>query len=352
MFKDPTPLFSKNDPSFIHTAVDPDGLICRVTAAKNEHGQTCIGANPKDFDWHANVTWRKIREPIIWLRAVEGTAGSTTTYNNNVKSWNELPKLFKDVIKDAAAIFGDSLQYFERTKKARGYATYMRLRATEYKTRVNDPDMCLPKAQKQVKVKKSLTTNLVFFYGDSGSGKTAYAKYFLRNLGYDNIDEIQWQPDREKFTYDKTDSATSARAIIIDEIPKERSIPIKYINVWHDPTTSKIPGMYCNVTNLAEYMIFISNQSPHEIWGKQEDFNQLQRRFGVAYKFEKVVKRGTQTSYCRPVYFSSGASIRGRPKEDITEFVRADVPKAYTDVLNIGCEIAQDDLQIEDGEDD
>ncbi len=100
MFKDPTPLFSKEDPSFIHTAVDPDGYICRVTAAKNEHGQTGIGANPKDFDWHANVTWRKIREPIIWLRAVRGTEGSTTTYNNNVKTWNELPKLFKDVIKD------------------------------------------------------------------------------------------------------------------------------------------------------------------------------------------------------------------------------------------------------------
>jgi hypothetical protein len=110
--------------------------------------------------------------------------------------------------------------------------------------------------------------------------------------------------------------------------------------------------MYCNVLNLAEYIVFISNQAPFEIWKGQEDFNQLQRRFGVAYKFEKVVRRGVQTSYCRPVYFSSGAGIRGRPKQDITEFVRAEVPKAYTDVLNIGCEISHDDLQIDDGEDD
>ena len=100
MFKDPTPLFSKNDPSFIHTAVDPDGIICRVTAAKNEHGQTGIGANPKDFDWHANVTWRKIREPVIWLHAIQGTKGSCTSYNNNVKTWDDLPRKFKDVIRD------------------------------------------------------------------------------------------------------------------------------------------------------------------------------------------------------------------------------------------------------------
>lgn len=100
MFKNPSTLFTKNDPSFIHTAVDPDGLICRVTAEKNEHGKTGIGANHNDFDWHANVTWRKNREPVIWLRAVRGTKGSVTTWNNNVKTWNDLPKTFKDIIKD------------------------------------------------------------------------------------------------------------------------------------------------------------------------------------------------------------------------------------------------------------
>ena len=100
MFKDPTPLFSKEDPSFIHTAVDSEGIICRVTAAKNEHGQTGIGANPGDFDWHANNTWRNIREPIVWLRAVTGTKGSTTSYNNNILTWKDLPNIFKDQIKD------------------------------------------------------------------------------------------------------------------------------------------------------------------------------------------------------------------------------------------------------------
>jgi alpha-ketoglutarate-dependent taurine dioxygenase len=100
MFKDPSPLFHKKDEHFRHTAVDPDGLICRVTAEKNEEGKTGIGANPGDFDWHANVTWRRIREPIIWLRAVKGTKGSTTSYNNNVMTWNDLPATFQKTLKD------------------------------------------------------------------------------------------------------------------------------------------------------------------------------------------------------------------------------------------------------------
>jgi len=111
MFKKPSPLFNKEDQNFIHTAVDPDGLICRVTAEKNEHGKTGIGANPGDFDWHANVTWRKIREPIIWLRGVKGTHGSTTSYNNNVKTWNELPAIIKNVIKDYKLIITGGVRH-------------------------------------------------------------------------------------------------------------------------------------------------------------------------------------------------------------------------------------------------
>lgn len=111
MFKNPSPLFNKEDQNFIHTAVDPDGLICRVTAEKNEHGKTGIGANPGDFDWHANVTWRKIREPIIWLRGVKGTNGSTTSYNNNVKTWNELPTIVRNVIKDYKLIITGGVRH-------------------------------------------------------------------------------------------------------------------------------------------------------------------------------------------------------------------------------------------------
>lgn len=111
MFKDPSPLFNPEDQNFIDTAVDPDGLICRVTAEKNENGKTGIGANPGDFDWHANVTWRKIREPIIWLHGIKGTRGSTTSYNNNVLTWKELPKIFKDKIRDYKLIITGGVRH-------------------------------------------------------------------------------------------------------------------------------------------------------------------------------------------------------------------------------------------------
>lgn len=111
MFKDPAPLFGRDDPNFFHTAVDPDGLICRVTAEKNEHGKTGIGANPGDFDWHANVTWRRIREPVIWLYGVKGTEGSTTSWNNNVNTWNDLPTTFKNTLRDLKLIITGGVRH-------------------------------------------------------------------------------------------------------------------------------------------------------------------------------------------------------------------------------------------------
>jgi len=104
MFKDPTPLFKKDDPNFIHTALDPDGIICRVTAELNDHGRPGVGANPNDFDWHANLTWRKVRDPIIWLYGCKGTEGSSTSYNNNVLSYADLDIEIKNKIKDLKMI--------------------------------------------------------------------------------------------------------------------------------------------------------------------------------------------------------------------------------------------------------
>lgn len=104
MFKDCVPLFKRDDPNFEHTRLDPNGLICRVTAELNEHGKPGVGANPNDFDWHANLTWRKVRDPIIWLHGERGTAGSSTSYNNNILSYRDLPQTFKNTIKDLKMI--------------------------------------------------------------------------------------------------------------------------------------------------------------------------------------------------------------------------------------------------------
>lgn len=100
MFKDPEPVFNKDDEYFNHTRVDENGIICRVTAELNEHGKPGLGANPGDFDWHANFQWRKNRKPIIWLRSIKGSEGSRTSYNNNVLSYNDLPENYKSMLKN------------------------------------------------------------------------------------------------------------------------------------------------------------------------------------------------------------------------------------------------------------
>ena len=100
MFKNLKPVFLPTDEHFKNTAVDKDGIICRVTAELNEHGKPGLGANPGDFDWHANFTWRKDRRPIIWLYGLKGTVGSRTSWNNNVLSYNDLDPEFRDSLKD------------------------------------------------------------------------------------------------------------------------------------------------------------------------------------------------------------------------------------------------------------
>ena len=60
MFKNPEPLVTPTDAPFQDVALDPEGLVLRVTAAKNERGQSGVGANPEHFDWHANKIWTKI----------------------------------------------------------------------------------------------------------------------------------------------------------------------------------------------------------------------------------------------------------------------------------------------------
>lgn len=99
MFKDPQPLFQPTDASFQDVAVDEEGLVLRVTAAKNARGKTGVGADPNHFDWHANRTWDRNRLPIIWLYSLKGSKGSITSYNNTIPAWAEMDPEFKEVIK-------------------------------------------------------------------------------------------------------------------------------------------------------------------------------------------------------------------------------------------------------------
>jgi taurine dioxygenase len=98
MFKNPQPLFQPTDTPFQDVALDPEGLVLRVTAAKNERGKTGVGAKP-EFEWHANQTFDRNRLPIIWLYSIKGSKGSITSYSNTIPAWEQMEPNMKELVK-------------------------------------------------------------------------------------------------------------------------------------------------------------------------------------------------------------------------------------------------------------
>ena len=102
MFKNPDPLFKPEDEDFIHCAADltqdPEGILCRVSGELNEHGQEGIAGYVDEMVWHCNQPGVKTRAPLVWLYGVRGTAGSRTSWNNNILSYNDLSQEEKDYL--------------------------------------------------------------------------------------------------------------------------------------------------------------------------------------------------------------------------------------------------------------
>jgi len=80
--------------------------ILRVTGQKNEKGEEGLFGHTSALDWHANQASNRNREPLIWLYGVEGTAGSKTSWINNIESYNALSDEIKEEIKDIEITLG------------------------------------------------------------------------------------------------------------------------------------------------------------------------------------------------------------------------------------------------------
>jgi alpha-ketoglutarate-dependent taurine dioxygenase len=80
--------------------------ILRVTGQKNEKGEEGLFGHTSALDWHANQASNYEREPLIWLYGVEGTAGSKTSWINNIESYNALSEEFKKEIQDIQITLG------------------------------------------------------------------------------------------------------------------------------------------------------------------------------------------------------------------------------------------------------
>ena len=104
MFKTPRQFYPETNPDdegFANCIVpNSEEMVIRVTGAKNEEGHVGFAGDDDELVWHCNDPVRKERHPLVWLYGVHGTAGSRTTWNNNIFSYNDLPQETKDAIKD------------------------------------------------------------------------------------------------------------------------------------------------------------------------------------------------------------------------------------------------------------
>jgi taurine dioxygenase len=80
--------------------------VIRVTGELDEHGRPGLFGHVSDLDWHANQTANEWRHPIVWLYGVKGTAGSRTSWLNNIASYNDLDQQDKDYYKSIRMING------------------------------------------------------------------------------------------------------------------------------------------------------------------------------------------------------------------------------------------------------
>ena len=94
MFKDPRqfyPEINEIDSAYINCIVpNSDNYLIRVTGEKDEKGNPGFQGMKGELLWHVNDPVRDDRHPLVWLYGVKGTAGSRTTWNNNIYSYRQL----------------------------------------------------------------------------------------------------------------------------------------------------------------------------------------------------------------------------------------------------------------------
>lgn len=106
LFNNPESLFNPGDYDYTHCVVpDTGGLIYRVGGDVNEHGVPGIGEHVAETGWHHDHPWRSTVKPkLISLYSVKGTAGSTTSFINNIRSYNDLDNNTKELLAPLEAI--------------------------------------------------------------------------------------------------------------------------------------------------------------------------------------------------------------------------------------------------------
>lgn len=85
---------------------DTNYRVVRVTGELDEHGEPGLFGHVDDLDWHCNQPAQPDRKPLVWLRGIKATAGSRTSWTNNILAYNDLDEQTIDKIKDLKMVCG------------------------------------------------------------------------------------------------------------------------------------------------------------------------------------------------------------------------------------------------------
>lgn len=103
--EDLTPVAHKEP--FCHIIVPgSENKMERVTGELDEHGQPGLFGHVSDLDWHCNQPGDPKRKPLVWLLGVKGTAGSRTSWTNNIAAYDDLSDTVKDYLKTLKMVCG------------------------------------------------------------------------------------------------------------------------------------------------------------------------------------------------------------------------------------------------------
>ena len=103
MFKTPRQFYPEtniDDIGYAHCVVpESNEILIRVTGERDEEGYEGFAGDIDELVWHCNDPTRQERHPLVWLYGVKGTAGSRTTWNNNIYTYEALDESTKETLK-------------------------------------------------------------------------------------------------------------------------------------------------------------------------------------------------------------------------------------------------------------
>ena len=79
-----------------------DRIMRRVTGKKNAEGKWMgIFGQKEELVWHANPVEDPNRRPLVYLRSIEGSKGSVTSFTNHIRAWEKsLPPELKKFLSE------------------------------------------------------------------------------------------------------------------------------------------------------------------------------------------------------------------------------------------------------------